>query len=225
MKTNQQRSVWTTSHKVTLGALLAAQLAIAYFVGAGHLLTNTGLVIFPPIAITVFVPVALFLTAYATSGTFRNFVLAQDLRLLTALQLWRVVGFSFLLLYAFDVLPGLFAWPAGLGDTIVGLAAFYVLMQMDRDPDYGTSSGYVRFQLFGLLDFIGALGTSGLASGAIPGLVPGGVTSAAMDIWPLNLFPSFIVPVFIILQLTALLKVRELRRQSAGQQAGNLQAV
>ena len=35
-----------------------------------------------------------------------------------------------------------------------------------------------------------------------------------MDIWPLNLFPSFIVPIFVILHLSVFLKVRELRRES-----------
>ena len=34
---------------------------------------------------------------------------------LTTLQLWRVIGFAFLALYAFDTLPGLFALPAGWG--------------------------------------------------------------------------------------------------------------
>jgi hypothetical protein len=33
-----------------------------------------------------------------------------------------------------------------------------------------------------------------------------------MDVWPLNLFPSFGVPLFIMLHLTALLKVHGLRK-------------
>jgi len=215
MITLEKKPLWTPTRKAVLAVLLAVQFATAYFVGTGHLLTNTGLTLFPPIAITVFVPVALFLTAYLTSERFRGFVLAQDLRTLTLFQLWRVVGFSFLLLYSFDVLPGLFAWPAGLGDTAVGLMAIYVVTRMNQDPEYGISAGYVRFQLFGLADFVGALATSGLASGAIPGLVSNGLTSAPMDVWPLNLFPSFIVPAFIILQLSALLIVRDRRHRLA----------
>jgi hypothetical protein len=33
-----------------------------------------------------------------------------------------------------------------------------------------------------------------------------------MDVWPLILFPSFLAPVFMILQIVALLKIRDIRR-------------
>jgi hypothetical protein len=44
-----------------------------------------------------------------------------------------------------------------------------------------------------------------------------------MDVWPLNLFPSFIVPIFIILHLTVLMKVRELRRRETNAATAALQ--
>ena len=96
---------------------------------------------------------------------------------------------------------------------IVGLAAPIVVLHLRRDPNCATSSGLVRFQYLGLLDFAVAIVTAGLSAGAFASLTPGGVTSAPMNVWPLNLFPSFIVPIFIILHLTVLLKVRELRRR------------
>ena len=96
----------------------------------------------------------------------------------------------------------------------VGLGALYVVARMDRDPDYQTSAGLVRFHLLGLFDFVVAFTTVGLTGGAFPGLIPGGVTGAAMDVWPLNIFPSFLVPAFIIAQVIVLLKVRHLRKAS-----------
>jgi hypothetical protein len=99
-------------------------------------------------------------------------------------------------------------------DVAIGIAVLFIVTRMERDPDFVRAKGFVRFHLLGLLDFAVAVFTSGLAAGAIPGLVPGGVTSAAMDVWPLSIFPSFIVPLFIILHLTVLLKVRALRRAS-----------
>lgn len=223
MNTHRIDSVWTIRHKAVLAALLLIQFAAAYIIGSGHLLTNESQSLIPPIGVTAVIPVVLFLAAYNFSAPFRNFVLAQDIRTLTAVQLWRVVGLAFLLLYAYQVVPAFFAWPAGIGDVAVGLTAFYVLTRIDRDPDYATSSGYVGFQLMGLLDFTVAIATSGLASGAFPALIPAGLTSAAMDVWPLNIFPSFIVPGFIILQLAALLKVRDLRRAKHTQAPANLQ--
>jgi hypothetical protein len=99
---------------------LLAQFAIAYVVGTEHLLTNDSLSMFLPVGITVAIPVTLFLAAYGFSQRFRDFILAQELRTLAMMQHWRVVGFVFLPLYAFDVLPGLFAWPAGVGDVLYG---------------------------------------------------------------------------------------------------------
>lgn len=215
MITSKQAPLWNTLRKFTLAALLAIQFVAAYAIGTSGLLENSQFIMIPPIALTVLIPVVLFLTAYALSERFRNFVLAQDIRTLTRLQHWRVVGFVFLALYAFDHLPALFALPAGLGDVAIGLAAAFIVSKMDQDPDYIFSDGFRRFHLLGLLDFVVALGTAALSSGAFPALISNGITSSALDVWPLNLFPSFIVPCFIILQLSALLNVRHLRQQAS----------
>ena len=214
MNKTKQKIVWNTGHKFTLTAILAIQFAIAYAIGTGELLANSQLAIMPPIALTVLIPVALFLLAYALSARFCEFVLAQNIRTLTTLQLWRVIGFTFLALYSFSVLPGLFAWPAGLGDVSVGLVAAWMVVNLDKDPNYAYSSGFMRFQFFGMLDFVAALATAALSSGAFPSLISNGLTSSALDVWPLNLFPSFIVPGFIILHLVVLLKIRHARRLS-----------
>lgn len=213
MTTTKQTPLWNTNRKLGLAALLAIQFVAAYAIGTSGLLENSQFIMIPPIALTVLIPVALFFTTYAVSERFRNFVLAQDIRTLTRLQHWRVVGFAFLALYAFDQLPALFALPAGLGDVAIGLSAAFIVSNMDRDPDYIFSNGFRRFHLLGLLDFVVALGTAALSSGAFPTLISNGLTSSALDVWPLNLFPSFIVPCFIILQISALLKVRHLRQQ------------
>ncbi len=215
MNTHQQTPVWSGAQKIGLAGLLIAWFAAGYVIGTGHLLTNEEQSPMMPIAITAFIPVALFLAAYASSARFHRFVLAQDMRTLTMIQHWRVIGFAFLALYAFGALPGLFAWPAGLGDVAIGLAAVVIVARLERDPDYATSPGFVRFHLLGMFDFAVAILTAGLSAGAFPGLIPGGVTSAPMDVWPLNVFPSFLVPAFIIVHLTVLLKVRDLRRAAA----------
>ena len=223
MSTQDQTPVWGQTQKVILGALLLVQFVFAYALGTGHWLTNDGQSIIPPIAYTAFAPVALFIAVYALSTQFRRFVLAQDIRILTMMQHWRVIGLGFLLLYSHQVLPGFFAWPAGLGDVAVGLTAILIIARLDRDPTYATTSGFTWFHYAGLADFAVAVVTAGLAAGAYPGLIPDGVTTAAIDVWPLNIFPSFLVPAFIILHLTVLLNVRELRRSAAAQGNTSLQ--
>ena len=50
------------------------------------------------------------------------------------MQTWRVLGGTFLFLYAFDLRPALFAFPAGLGDMAVGVGAVFVLLADDHWP-------------------------------------------------------------------------------------------
>jgi hypothetical protein len=224
MTDTDETILWTTGKKTALAVILTVWFAAAAFIGIEHLLLNTRGSPFAPIALSAVVPVMAFLTVYLISAPFRRFVLAQDIETLTMLQHWRVLGFAFLPLYFYGALPGLFAFPAGLGDVAIGLTAPLVILRLRRDPDYATSAGLVRFQYLGLLDFAVAVATAGLTAGAFPALLSDGVTSTAMDVWPLNLFPSFGVPIFIILHLTVLLKVRELRRRSATPFVGGLVA-
>ena len=53
---------------------------------------------------------------------------------LVGVQLYRTLGVIFLILYAAGKLPGLFAWPAGLGDVLVGVLAPVVAIAYRRGP-------------------------------------------------------------------------------------------
>ena len=171
------------------------QLPLNFFIGAG-------------------VPVAAFLGLYATSTAFRDFVLGLDLRLLTMFQAWRVIGFAMLALFAYELLPGIFAWPAGLGDVAIGLAApFYTLALMDR-PETAASRSFVIWNWLGIFDFAVALGTGILASGAIPAITGTGATTDPMSVFPLALLPGFFVPLFFMAHLAALLQVGRIRRRA-----------
>lgn len=203
--------LWTPTRIGVLAVILGAWFALAAVIGVGGLFANPNGGFLAPIAITAAVPVALFLAAYWLSGSFRRFVLAQDIETLTTVQHWRVVGFAFLLLWAHDVLPAVFALFAGLGDVAIGLAAPFIMRRLREDSGYAQGPGFRRYHYLGLLDFAVAVTAAGLTAGFLPALTPGGVTSAPMDVWPLNLFPSFIVPAFIILHLSVLLKLRSER--------------
>jgi len=209
----------TARAKTLLAVGLIAAFAAAAVIGVtGALTTGPGAGL-RPVLLAIFIPVTGLVLATATLPRFRTWVLSLDLRMLTLMQSWRVIGFVFLPLYAYDVVPGLFAWPAGLGDVAVGLAAPFVAARLARDPRYAASRGYLWFHLAGLLDFVGAAGTAMLASGAFPAIHAGLPTSAAMEVWPLFLFPGFGVPLFIALHLAALLQIVQVRRRSAALQA------
>lgn len=151
-------------------------------------------------------PIVLFLIAYAAIARFRRFVLALDLRLLTIVQSWRILGAMFLVLYAHGLLPGSFAWPAGVGDALVGLAAPVALLSMVAGhADWRRHVLWLN--LAGLLDFVSALGFGLLSSGSAFGVLGGPVTTDIMMALPLSLIPTFFVPLWILIHLASLLQL------------------
>jgi hypothetical protein len=196
----------TARAKTLLAIGLAAAFAVAAAIGTTGALTAEPGPVFRPVLLAIFIPVTALVLAYAALPRFRHWVLGLDLRMLTLFQAWRVIGFGFLPLYAYGVLPGLFAWPAGLGDLAVGLAAPFVAARLARDPGYAASRGYLWFHLAGLIDFVAA------ADAGLP-------NSAPMEVWPLFLFPGFGVPLFIALHFAALAQIVQARRGQVALQA------
>lgn len=208
---------WALSARITVTLLLGVWFVLAAAAGLAGTFAAGPDQLARPVLLIVFAPVALFIAAYAGSNEFRRFILSRDIRLATMMQSWRVVGFAFLPLYAYEVLPGLFAWPAGLGDVAIGLSAPLVAWALMRRADYAASRGFIVWNLLGMLDFVVAAVTSTLASGAVAGLVSGPLTSAPLEVWPLFLFPAFIVPLFMMAHLTVLLQVWPRRREAASE--------
>ncbi len=190
--------------------VLGIWLTLVFLLGAdGSFVRPPGTPPFP-IIIGVTVPIIFFLAAFRWSRAFREFVLAVDLRLVTGIQAWRFAGLGFLALYAHGVLPGLFAWPAGLGDIAIGISAPWVILALIRSPSFADSKSFVVWNLLGILDLVVAVGTGALSSALALG-VAGEVTTAPMAQLPLVLIPAYLVPLFVMLHLAALLQARRLR--------------
>lgn len=188
----------------TVAVVLAAWLAAVLILGAsGAYLGAPGQ---PPL--TVFagavVPLILFAVAMRLSQAFREFVLALDIRLVVAIQAWRYAGFGFIALYANHVLPGLFAWPAGLGDMAIGIVAPLWIVALIRNPEVAASARFRLWNALGILDFVIAFTTATICAMTItdagaPSIVPVGQL-------PLVLIPEFMVPLFVMLHIIALMK-------------------
>jgi hypothetical protein len=151
-----------------------------------------------PILIGAVGPLVVFLAAYWGSARFRAFVLAIDLPLATAVQAWRAGGLGFLALYAHGLLPGVFAWPAGLGDIAIGVTAPWVAYTLVHRPGFATHRLFVVWNLLGILDLVVAVSIGGLSSALASG-VAGEVTTGPMAQLPLVLIPAYFVPLFIML--------------------------
>ena len=166
-----------------------------------------------PTLIAVTLPVIIFIAGVSISSKLRHIILQLDPVLLTEFQAWRIVGGLFLAVYAFGHLPGLFAWPAGLGDIAIGLAAPFMAWRLRSDKKFLTNRRFIIFNYLGLADFLIAIATGLAARNHITGLVEG-VTSSTMGQLPLVLIPTLIVPAFIILHLIVLFQVYEHQKTS-----------
>jgi len=196
-----------------IATALVAWLALVLVLGArGAFVTLPGA---PPLALLIglVVPLGLFLAGYWTRPSMRQFVLTADLRLIVGIQAWRWAGFGFLALYTYRVLPGVFAWTAGLGDMAIGVTAPLILASLLRRPGFAAGTRFVLWNLSGILDLSVAVSIGALVPLLAPSLY-GTASTAAMTQMPLVLIPTFLVPMFLMLHLTALLQARHLR--SAG---------
>jgi hypothetical protein len=213
----QQRSPLIPSTTTFAAVVLAVWFVLVFLLGAeGAFVTSSGAPPLP-ILIGVTVPIIVFLAGFGLSRPFRSFILAADLRFMTGIQAWRFAGFGFLALYAHGVLPGAFAWPAGLGDIAIGVTAPWVMVALIRRPSFAGSRLFIIWNLLGILDLVVAIGTGGFIT-ALATSVAGEITTRPMAQLPLVLIPAYLVPLFAMLHAAALFQARHSPRH-AGERA------
>ena len=110
----------------------------------------------------------------------------------------------FLILYATDKLPGLFAWPAGVGDIIVGLLAPIVALAYARDTR-GNAGLVNAWNVFGILDLVVAVSTGFVTSPST--LFTYQPPNELISAFPLVLIPVYLVPLSVLLHLASLAKL------------------
>lgn len=162
----------------------------------------------PPLlfALAVVTPLVLFFLWFARSERFREFALALNPRTLTIVHAWRIGGFVFLVLYAYGILPGIFALPAGWGDIAIGATAPLVAMKL-ANPDH--KKGFILWQALGIADLVTAV-----ILGATAELFnPHGIATGAMNVLPLSLIPTFAVPLLLILHVICIAQARRWHAQ------------
>ena len=203
----------SSMRSVVIGALALWFGLVFFFAYQGAFVASPGS---PPLPILfgVAIPLTLFVAAYLGWTPFRDFILGADLRFVTAMQAWRWAGGQFFWLYAWSVLPGLFAFPAGFGDMAIGVTAPWIVLGLVRNPLFAASRRYVIWNVLGIVDFVVAVSMGVLSSGLFHGInaLNGNLTAGAMNRLPLVLIPAFIVPFFTMLHLTALFQARQFTR-------------
>src|ERR1700719_1428700 len=128
---------WTTFDRtVTVGA--AAITVIGWFLLAIALALNDAYrgnaERLPTIQYGILVPILIGGLLIWRSPRLARIIDAVPQRCLVGIQFYRALGVIFLILYGTGKLPGLFAWPAGLGDVLVGVLAPVVAIAYRRGP-------------------------------------------------------------------------------------------
>jgi hypothetical protein len=186
--------------------ILVGWLAAAIALGAmGVYDVNAGGV--PTIQYGILLPILIGALMIWRSEAAKRIIDAVPQEWIVGVQLYRALGVIFLILYAMGKLPGLFAWPAGVGDIAIGLLAPVVGLAYARAPS--NAAGLVRaWNVFGLLDLIVAVGTAFMTAPSRFQAFEFQPTSELMTLLPMVLIPVYLVPLSIVLHLASLAKLR-----------------
>jgi hypothetical protein len=189
--------------------MLLLWLVLVFILGANDAFVRVPGALPLPILAGLLTPILVFLVAFWTVSPFRDFVLSIDLPVMAGIQAWRFGGLGFIALYAYGVLPGLFAWPAGLGDMAIGLTAPLVILALKRKPSFAAGRLFQVWNLLGTLDLVVAVGLGAMSS--VLGIgISAEIRTFPMGVLPLVLVPTFLVPLFLMLHLASLLQARQM---------------
>jgi hypothetical protein len=153
----------------------------------------------PPVGINLLVVFLGLALALIGSPTLRS--LLSNQKNLIRLNVWRLVGLVFLLLMAYGQMPALWALPAGIGDILVGITAFWVASRFDMP---GGRQLAVVFNLFGLADLVVAIGLGFTTSPGPAQLFHTTPTSELVARFSLALVPTFLVPLAFMVHIVSL---------------------
>jgi hypothetical protein len=174
--------------------IIAAWFLFALSASLLHWFNNDAGRIGGAVAVAALVPVIVFALWFVVSPTFRQFAFSLDPQILTAVQTWRLLGFTFLVSQARGILPAIFALPAGYGDMLIGATATLAAWTL-ANPGHRYS--FIFWQALGITDLVLAVGLGTTARL----LSPHSTSMAAMTVLPLSLIPTFLVPLFLILHI------------------------
>jgi len=188
-------------------ALLGTWLVLAFWLGARGFFHGSSTEALPMVAFGFAAPLVVALAILASSKIARDVVAATPQYLLIGVQLYRVIGAVFLVMFARGRMPGAFAIPAGWGDLLVGVTAPFVASLYRRDATrwWGLA---VLWNLVGLVDLAVAVAMGVLTA-------PGRFQQFALDApnslitaFPLVLIPTVLVPASVLLHVLSLARLR-----------------
>jgi hypothetical protein len=152
----------------------------------------------PLLGIAVTTPIVATLLLRNRSATLHTLITSIPLTWLVVIHVSRIIGVDFLALHAAGRLPASFAYSAGWGDIIVGIASLPLAFLVYRKAQ-GWRPLLLAWNCLGVIDLIAAV-TLGAASaeGSPIRFIYQEPSSALMGTLPWFLIPGFLVPLYLI---------------------------
>jgi hypothetical protein len=180
----------------------------------------TGALAYPKgmgVGLAVVIPIAVLglLVLGTTRG--RESVKRVPLAALVGIHSVRVLGLTFVLLYAAKRLPAPFAPVAGWGDVAVGILAIPLALLLARRPGSVPKGVIALWNALGVADLVIAVTLGATSSPGPIQLFRGEPSSAIMSTLPWILIPGFLVPLFVFLHLCTFYRLRLLAPAERGE--------
>jgi hypothetical protein len=187
-----------------LGIVLFGWLILALFLGWQGIFRSALNQQVPYITLAIGVPILVGALFVRGSKQVREIIEAVPQSQLVAFQFYRVLGVTFLVLYAAGQLPGIFALPAGWGDLLVGLTALMVGARAARSEN---DQLVTLWNWLGISDLVIALATGFLSAPGRLQIFSLEAPNVLIGSFPVVMIPIFAVPLSIVLHLASLSKI------------------
>jgi len=186
-----------------IAAVVGAWFAVDVALGAAGVFAAEPNTTVPIIGLGIVLPIAVGTWLLTRPGSLATVAERLPLPWLVGVQLFRAIGVLFLVAWALDLMPAVFALPAGIGDVAVGLAAPFVARRLERDPVGGRRMA-VAWNVAGIADLVLAVTLGFLSSPSAFQLLSKADPNALVSRMPFVLIPVFGVPIAIVLHIVAL---------------------
>jgi hypothetical protein len=177
--------------------ILAATRALYYEHGLGT----------PGLGLAVVLPIAILCLTAARVQSLRENFHQVPLWLLVGVHTVRLLGLSFIILFAAGRLPAPFAPVAGWGDIFVGATAVPVAWLVYRQTVNARVILWI-WNVVGIADLIAAVGLGATSSPGPLRLIFAEPSSAIMTTLPWLLIPGFIVPLLMTVHIAIFIRLK-----------------
>jgi len=197
--------------RIRIAAWLSAWFVIVAILAATRALYYERALGAPSLGIAVALPIAVLCILVACVQPLHDALHRVPLWLLVGVHTVRLLGISFVILYAAGRLPAPFAPVAGWGDIFVGATALPVARLAYRRPVNARPILWI-WNVIGLVDLVAAVGLGVISSPGPQRLISAEPSSAIMTTLPWLLIPGFLVPLLFTVHIGIFIRLVSARK-------------